>query len=420
MQPSLRFDRSVIAVQVEDEVHLLVELEAPEAPQVQRPPIDVVVVIDRSGSMHGDPLRSVIEATCGLLRLAGPNDRVGVVAFDGQVDVVLPLRHHDADVAARTVRQLRSRGSTNLSGGWLKALEMLHGAARPDALTRIVLLTDGQANLGVTDQDRLASMTLSAASKGVSTSCIGFGDGYSEQLLAAMASAGRGNDYWCAGPDQAAAVFTAEFDGLSSVVAQNLSVELRPSVEVIELGVLNEFPITEVAGGVQVALGDAYGGERRRVVAKLRLAPQAATGPLQVGEVIIRWAAVGDVPALHSLTIPVMIGVDTDPDSAPADPEVVEQVLVLQAAREQTEAHEAIARGDFEQASMKLGSAADLLGGTNGHELRARELRLEARRLEDRDWDESSNKRLYSAGRAMSRGRASRFEATDVDSEDQS
>lgn len=128
-----------------------------------------------------------------------------------------------------------------------------------------------------------------------------------------MADAGAGNNYWCAGPDQAPQVFAAEFAGLASVVAQNISAEIRPQIGV-DVAVLNEYPITEVPGGMQVALGDAYGGEHRMVIAMLRLKAPEAVGTIALGEVIVRWAStVGDV-ALHTVTIPVVINASDGPD----------------------------------------------------------------------------------------------------------
>ncbi len=93
------------------------------------------------------------EATCNLLRLLGPNDRLGVVVFDDEAEMVLPLATHDLDEASARVRSVVSGGSTNLSGGWLKGLEMLSGDVRPKALRRIIVLTDGHANVGITDSD---------------------------------------------------------------------------------------------------------------------------------------------------------------------------------------------------------------------------------------------------------------------------
>jgi len=187
MQPTLRLDRTVVAVLIDNTVHLLLELQAPDAPVTERAPVDTVVVIDRSGSMDGEPLDSVTRATAQLLRLAGADDRIGVVAFDDEVDLVLPLDRHDPDRAAATVREIRSGGSTNLSGGWLKALEMLTTNPRPGAVTRIVVLTDGHANVGIVDGTQLSGMAASAREQGVTTTCIGFDAGYDEQLLAAIA-----------------------------------------------------------------------------------------------------------------------------------------------------------------------------------------------------------------------------------------
>ena len=123
--------------------------------------------------------------------------------------------------------------------------------------------------------------------------------------MAALADAGLGNDYWCDGPDQAHAVFQQEFGGLAAVVAQNLSVEVRPGTVVAAAAVLNEFPITDVPGGALVTLGDAVGGERRRVVAKFNLRPLNNEGEVEVATMVIKWVStIGDIE-LHTATVPV-------------------------------------------------------------------------------------------------------------------
>ena len=123
MKPILTLDRTALALLIDGTVHLMLELDTPDAPVAARAPIDTVVVIDRSGSMSGAPLAAVTRATADLLKLAGADDRIGVVAFDSEVNLVLPLARHDADRAAATVRAIRPGGNTNLSGGWLKAME---------------------------------------------------------------------------------------------------------------------------------------------------------------------------------------------------------------------------------------------------------------------------------------------------------
>jgi Ca-activated chloride channel family protein len=159
-------------------------------------------------------------------------------------------------------------GSTNLSGGWLKGVEELRRATG-DGPRALVLLTDGRANVGVVETDRLVAMAGGARNQGALTSTIGFGADFDEDLLSAMADAGGGNAHYAPTPDAAPAIFAEEFDGLAATVAQNVSVEIRPGSDVEILAVLNDYPATPVAGGVQLALGDAWGGEHRRLVLRL-------------------------------------------------------------------------------------------------------------------------------------------------------
>lgn len=419
MEPNIRFDRTVVTVQQDAVVNVLVELTAPEGGALERPPLDVVCVIDKSGSMNGRPIESVKAAVAHLLRLAGPNDRIGVVAFDDSVELVLSLDHHEPDRAIARVLGITGGGSTNLSGGWLKGIEMLESDVRSDALRRVVVLTDGQANVGETNVDRLATIASAARSRSITTSTIGFGDGYDEQLLSMIADSGSGNDYWCAGPDQAPQIFNDEFEGLASVVAQNVSVEIRPSAGVAGLRVLNEFPITDVPGGLQVALGDAYGSERRRVVAELLLPVVRVDGPYPLGDLVLRWTTVGDDVQLHTVTIPMGIGASNDPDAVDpgADPEVIEQVNVLKAADERRKALDALDRGDFDAASISLLAAADLLEATDTDARFIRELRHDALRASRHDWDAATTKKNFSAQRSASKGRKARYDDVTDDSD---
>lgn len=414
MKPIVKLDRTLVAVEADQQVHMLLELAAPPAPEAQRAPIDVVAVIDRSGSMSGAPLESVVQAVNTLFRLVGTDDRIAVVAFDDHVDLVLPLAHNSTHAAWKALKAIHTRGSTNLSGGWLKALEILSANGRPEAIKRVLLLTDGHANMGITEPDTLTGLCSSAKRQQITTTMIGFGDGYDEKLLAAMADAGGGNDYWCAGADQATKVFGDEFAGLTNVVAQNISVEIRPTDPKATFGVLNEYPITQVPGGMQIALGDAYGDERRRVVAVFDVNPGAQAGPYQVAELVIRWvSAVGEV-ALHTVTVPVMVGAG-DPllaDAAPVDPEVVEQVNVLKAAGLRKAAIEAERRGDRQEAIQALEAALPIMSAAGAPSVEIAEMEDDLVRMRRGDWHEADMKRQFSTMRGTHKGRRSRYDHT--------
>lgn len=409
MDTKIKMDRLLVAANAVGIVHMMLELTAPDAVAAARAPIDAVVVLDRSGSMSGAPMHAVREATCNLLRLLGPHDRLGVVAFDDDVELVLPLAVHDIAASSKRVRQIETAGCTNLSGGWLKGFEMLTAGGRPEALRRVIVLTDGHANAGITDKAALCAIASGAKAQGMTTTTVGFDTGYDEVLLAAIADAGGGNDYWCAGPDQAPQVFAAEFEGLSSVVAQNISVEIRPATG-IAVSVLNEYPITSVSTGIQIALGDAYGGEKRRIVASFTIPAPHAVRAVSLGDVVIRWAStVGDV-ALHEVVVPIVVHSSKEPDAAPLDPDVTEEVSVLRSIRSRKEAHESLLRGDTGGARTAMAAAVNLLAAAPCQAAAFEQAQADLAELDSGGWGGASTKRLHSDVRGAQKGRRSRFD----------
>jgi hypothetical protein len=146
-----------------------------------------------------------------------------------------------------------------------------------------------------------------------------------------------------------------------SLVAQNVAVEIHPTGHVATVGVMNGYAQVSVPGGVQVQLGDAYAEERRRVVFELTVPALEEIGVTQVAEIVVRWIALGEQIAAHSRRIPLVVNAVTADEAraAEADPEVVEEVLVLKAARAQREAILRADAGDFDGARSVLAGAAD-------------------------------------------------------------
>jgi hypothetical protein len=185
--------------------------------------------------------------------------------------------------------------------------------------------------------------------------------------------------------------------------------------------VLNEFPVTQVAHGVQVALGDAYGGEQRRVLAKFHLRPIAAAGTIDVATLTIRWAdTAGDV-ALHTVTVPVVVTAgagDGGPDAVDpgASPEVTEEVLRLEVAKARREAREAAERGDYAEASGFMRRGALSAQQLPMSEALVHELSLDADRLTAGHWDAGDAKRHMARSRSASKGRRTEYsDDTDQD-----
>ena len=174
-----------------------------------------------------------------------------------------------------------------------------------------------------------------------------------------MADAGGGNAHYAETADAAPAIFSRELDGLTQIAAQNVSVEIRPCAQVQVLGILNDYPHIAVPGGVQVALGDAYAGEKRRVVFELHVPHLAALGPAPVAEIVLRYVSVGAKVEQHELTIPLAVNLVSADEAAASAPDLAvrEEVLVLKAARARDEAIRLADAGENEQAKRLMSSA---------------------------------------------------------------
>ena len=413
-----RLDHNVVAVQSETTVHCMLEFDAAPIPgAVERAPLNLALVLDRSGSMQGPKLEVTKESARFLVRRLTPRDRMALVTFDDAVEVRSPMAPVDVDALLLAISDVHAGGSTNLSGGWLKGVEEV-ARADGEGPRKVLLLSDGQANVGVVDHDVLATMTRNAReAHRVTTTTIGFGEGFDEDLLSAMADAGTGSAHFIEDPDAAAGVFAAEFEDLAALVAQNVSLEIRPNEQVSMIGILNEFPQGAVVGGVQVALGDAYAHERRRVVFVLEVPALQDLGPTRVADLVLRYVALGPQIESHEVTIPLTVNIVSadDPGLAVADREVTDEVVILRAAKAQSQALEALDRGDFDGARKLLDETAEELertasGSPQEAELRERatSLRMRSQGLEDpASFDPMARKSLRYEQRQM---RSSRFD----------
>jgi Ca-activated chloride channel family protein len=411
MEANVRFDHQFLAVESEHAVHCMLELVVPDVEAAERAPIHVALVLDRSGSMHGPKLDVAKQCATFLARRLGPTDELALVTYDDHVDLVRALAPVGAGDAQGAIAGIDSGGMTNLSGGWLKGLEELRRAS--DGVRRVLLLTDGLANEGITDHGRLVSIAEGTKAQ-TSTTTIGFGDGFDEDLLTAIADASGGATYFAENPDDAPAIFAEEFEGLTKLVAQNLSVEICPTDRVELIAVLNEYPITQTPGGVQLQLGDAYGGERRRIVFELRIPQLAQLGPANVAHVVLRYVTVGDQVAAHETTIPITVNLVSADEAAVAelDHEVIDEVVVLQAARAKKEAIRLADQGRYDDARASLERAARELRKVAPSSPRAAELADEAIRLDGHvhamspsEYSPISRKRMSSESWRRNRGR---------------
>lgn len=218
-------------------IHALVRLVAPEQPAhttpTTRAPLDLVLVIDRSGSMSGAPLKAALEAASRIIRGLRDDDRVAVVTFDSQVDIVQPLVHPtDRAGLVQRVQSVRSGGSTALFDGWEAGMRQLRGQVGKERIARVILLSDGQANHGLTDQAAIAEQVARAAAEGITTSTVGLGQGFNETLMTAMARAGEGAANFGQTADDLDEAFEEQFAILAHAFLRQVRVEIQGGSDV--------------------------------------------------------------------------------------------------------------------------------------------------------------------------------------------
>ena len=256
-------------------VDVLLRVQAPDLPTTlpDRPNLNLSIVIDRSGSMQGRPLSEAKRSATFMIDSLTPKDRVSIVAYDDNVQVMAPSQQVDNKGRLKAVVALiQTAGSTNLHGGWLKGAEEVAAHLNPGSVSRVLMLSDGCANTGIVDTDAIAAQCSELGNVGVSTSTYGLGNAFNEDLMTAMAHSGRGNSYYSDRAESLLERFQEEFSLLSSLCARDVQLQLSLSP-----GVRCEMLNLYQAAGEGWRLPDlAYDGE---AWAALRLTVDAEAVP---------------------------------------------------------------------------------------------------------------------------------------------
>jgi Ca-activated chloride channel family protein len=283
-----------------EERFLVVEIAADDVGGAERLPVHLAVVMDTSGSMGGKgKITNARMAASELAGLLSPDDTMSLVTFDDQAEVLFKTSGaEDASRMARLIAGIQPGGGTNIYDGLTQGQALL-GDDSIEGVKRVVLLSDGMANLGVTDPVELARISGSLASAGISVSGLGLGLDYNEDLLAAMSDAGGGSYHFVDRPGQLTDIFSAELNQMGAIAGRgtSLDVDLAPGVELLEV---YGYDATLDDGGYSIFLGDVYGGSVRKVVARVRV-DDRALGDINIADISLRYTDPADDRALSTV-----------------------------------------------------------------------------------------------------------------------
>jgi Ca-activated chloride channel family protein len=345
-----------------DRAALLVEAVAPAmaAPEGAAP-TNLVVVLDRSGSMDGAPLDHATRALRDVVDRLSPADSFGLVIFDDQVDVVVPAGPvSDRAAIKRAIDGVTARSMTDLGAGLIEGLRQAKRLGS-DAGVRVLLVSDGHANSGVTDPTVLRNHVGQHLDSRITTSTLGMGLGYDESLLSAIARAGSGNEHFAEEADTAAGVIVQECGDLLSqrFLSCSLTVTMGSGMESVE--VINEATQQPIPHGIRIELGGFQPEQIRSLV--LRFTPKQASRPGRRKVAMLRLDYIlADDLSDHSVSTSVWARVARDDErGAVVDADVMAEVLFQRVQRRKRAGMQALSMGDYAKAESILNGVVRLI-----------------------------------------------------------
>ena len=205
----------------------------------QRAPVNISIVIDKSGSMSGQKIEKAREAAIMAIGRLSSNDILSIVTYDTTVSVLIPAtKVSDKESIFQMIRGIRAGGSTALFAGVSKGAAEMRKFLADERVNRLILLSDGLANVGPKSPAELGELGVSLVKDGISVTTIGLGLGYNEDLMTKLAYKSDGSHYFAEKADDLAEVFDNEFGRALSVVAQEINVEIKCFPEIRPVRIL--------------------------------------------------------------------------------------------------------------------------------------------------------------------------------------
>jgi len=279
----LSLDRDVLPAGQRGTAIIKVALNVPEIPrEIERPAVNLTLIIDRSGSMTGDKISKARDAAITALRMLGPQDLFSLVIYDHSVHTLIPPQSAaNSERLEAQIRQIRVGGNTALFGAVSQGAAETRKNLERNYVHRMVLLSDGLANVGPSSPIDLARLGAALLKEGISVTTIGIGTDFNEDLMSQLADRSDGNHYFVESSVDLPRIFASELGDVLSVAARQVSIELETPRGVTPLRIIGrEGQI--VGRRVEIHLNQLYGGQEKYALVEVDVNPGLPDQQLKV------------------------------------------------------------------------------------------------------------------------------------------
>jgi len=253
-------------------VYLYVDIEAEKmAESRERTPMNISIVIDRSGSMgEKNKLEYVKKAVDYIIDESGSDDYISVVTYDDYVDVLQrSMVIRDKYELREKINKLTPGGFTNLSGGMFEGYDQVDKSYMRGYVNKVFLLSDGLANRGITDRKKLSDMVREKNRKdGITISTFGVGNDFNENMMADIADYGKGNYYYIKNSSDIPEIFASELRGIRNLVGQGTKLKVRFPSGYLKPAKVFGYPYEVNGDVVEIDFKDVFSGQKKSVLIK--------------------------------------------------------------------------------------------------------------------------------------------------------
>ena len=293
-------------------VHLLVRLVAHGEDAKFRPPLNLALVIDRSSSMRGPRMAHAIAAAKQVVGQLEETDRLSVITFDARARVVFGPAAMDNSARTSLLQaldRLDTGVGTNIAAGIKKGAEAIRSGYVRKSITRLILLTDGQPSVGTTSIERLGQLAATESTHGVTTTTMGLGENFDDELLTEIARRGGGGFHYLSEASDIPGAFGRELAGIFAIAATRTKLKIVPDDSVSSVEVLHRLESRTQDDGMEIEIGELASGVPRQVLFRLLRSPTA--GHRHCGTLVLRYATAegapreGHVVGIELPTVPI-------------------------------------------------------------------------------------------------------------------